>query len=117
MTGLIMGGLIVLAAMLATALARPVAVPLAIVGLGGAILAFMGYSMNTSPCTGDAAGCGMSSGFEALILMSVAAPLVCGALAAVLWRLVAGREAGLGTRLLSIVVSAVLLTLVGLLFL
>ncbi|GHF35797.1 hypothetical protein [Seohaeicola zhoushanensis] len=91
---------------LVVALVRRAWVALAVLAAGGALLAALFYGWNSAPCTSDAAGCGMSRGFEALMLLSAAVPLACGALAALGWRLVSGTRAGLGQRLVAFLIAA-----------
>ena len=104
--GMLGAGGLGLAAGLAVALVRRAWIALALFAAGAALLAALFHGWSTTPCTSDAAGCGMSRGFEALILFSAAAPLGCGALAALGWRLFAGAQAGIGARLLAFLIAA-----------
>ncbi|WP_010140701.1 hypothetical protein [Oceanicola sp. S124] len=78
---------------------RPVG-PVLVALIGAGVLAALSYDWGSQPCQSDAAGCGMQRGFEALVVGAAAAPLAIGVLAAIAWRILAGREATLKTRLL-----------------
>ena len=98
---LILGGGLFLLLYSLVALPRSAMISATVVGLGIIGIAALGYSFMSTPCTSDPAGCGMSRGYEGLILMGLGTPLLGGSLAAIGWRALAGRDAGLGHRLLA----------------
>ena len=98
-----------LAGMVLSALARPAWVPLVIAGGGLLALAVAGFNQMNTPCTSDAAGCGMSTGYAMIALWLCGAPLLAGALAAIGWRIAAGTEAPLATRAAALAVAFVVL--------
>jgi len=112
-TGMIFAAIVGLAGAAIIALSRSVAVPVATMGLGLAALVAIGVLRAAQPCTGDAAGCGMSRGFEALMLLTVGAGLIAGGIAAIGWRLAAGRDARMRARIIALVLSLLLLALIG----
>ena len=97
--------LILLPGFAVIALARPLWVPVAGVILGASLLTALALGTMGQPCTSDAAGCGMARGYEVLALMLGVFILVAAALAALGWRLAAGREAGLGPRLVAMILA------------
>lgn len=110
-------GAIGLAAGLTVALSSRARIALAVLTAGVALLAALSFNWGSTPCTSDAAGCGMSRGFEALMLFSAAVPLASGALAALLWRMVPGPGARIGARLIAFLIAAVVVALVAPVFL
>jgi hypothetical protein len=88
-----------LAGMVLSTLARSVWVP--IVVSGGGLAALLVFVLRTiaGGCTGDAAGCGMSQGLIGISAYLCGLPLVFGGLAAIGWRIAAGRQAPMKTRL------------------
>lgn len=97
--------LILLPGFAVIALARPIWVPVAGVILGAGLMTALALGTLGQPCNSDPAGCGMARGFEGLILMLGVFVLLSAALAAIAWRLAAGRGAGIGPRLLAMILT------------
>lgn len=114
--GLILSALAGLAGAGVAALSRSPWVPALIVGLGLAGLVILGISLALQPCTGDAAGCGMTRGFQGIMLFVAGTPLVAGGMAAAGWRLVAGRDAGMQPRIIAFLAALAGLPLLALVF-
>ncbi|MEC7764368.1 MAG: hypothetical protein VX874_20870 [Pseudomonadota bacterium] len=102
-----------LAAAALIALPRRPLVPVVVTLVGMASLVVLAISWGSQPCQTDPAGCGMQRGFEGMILWAVGALLAVGVLAAIGWRVVAGRDAKLKARILALITGVLLGCLVG----